>query len=136
MCNEPSFTVFCPNILKDVRKLVIGDYSFNSVRTLRLKNLPHLKTLWIGKHCFSHLLNQNSDSFTIANCPKLRSIVIKEWSFMNCAGTVQFSGLKHLKTIKIGSIGVKSFNFINSSFVIRGMHSLQITNRPRKSLYH
>ena len=136
MCNELSFTVFCPDHLKDMRKLVIGDYSFNNVTTLRLKSFPYLKTLRIGKHCFSHPFNQNSDSFTIADCPQLRSIVIKEWSFMHCAGKVQFSELRHLKTIKIGTIGEKSFNFINSSLVIKSMYSLQVTNRSGKSLYH
>ena len=65
--------------------------------------------------------NDKSKSFHILNCESLESIEIGECSFNDFGGEFELSNLKSLKSIKIGSIENESYNYLWSSFIIRGM---------------
>ena len=62
-----------------------------------------------------------SKSFHILNCASLESIEIGEFSFADFGGEFELSNLPSLQLLKIGVIGHDSYNFIRSTFVIRGI---------------
>ena len=55
------------------------------------------------------------------NCESLESIQIGEYSFSDFGGEFELKNIPQLQSIQIGSIGSKSYNFPNSSFVIEGI---------------
>ena len=60
-------------------------------------------------------------SFHILNCESLESIQIGEYSFSDFGGDFELKNLPQLQSIQIGKIGSTSYNFYNSSFMIRGI---------------
>ena len=83
-----------------------------------------MKSLKIGKNSFTlEKVSYGSDkskSFHILNCESLESIKIGEYSFSDFAGDFELKNLPQLHSIEIGEVGILSFNFCYSSFVIRG----------------
>ena len=69
-----------------------------------------------------HLLEE------ILNCDELKSIEIGSYSFSDYGGGFELKNLPKLSTIKIGEIGIISFNFWSSSFVIKGIIDVYIAN--------
>ena len=59
--------------------------------------------------------------FYILNCESLESIQIGEYSFNDYAKDFVLKNLPQLKSIRIGTIARKSYNFWWSSFVVRGI---------------
>ena len=135
------------NNLNSFEKLEIGDNRFESVKTFKIDGLNRLKTIKIGNNSFTHKKNRwgieveeisvqeepievevedrNRDdlskSFHILNCESLESIEIGEYSFTDFGGEFELKNLPQLQSIQIGTIGSESYNFSNSSFVIRSI---------------
>ena len=86
--------------MKGLKSLSIGESSFTQIPT------------WYG--------NDESKSFHILNCESLESIEIGEYSFSDFAGEFELKNCPQLQSIQIGAIESDSFNFCNSTFVIRG----------------
>ena len=90
------------------------------MKTFRIDGLNRLKTIKIGSNSFTQEKNDwgkdVSKSFHILNC-----IQIGEYSFSDFAGDFELKNLPQLQSIQIGTIGSDSYNFYNSSFVIRGI---------------
>ena len=101
-----------------------------------INGLSKLKSLKIGRNSYTEMNEENwkyskndtketadnqLKSFHILNCDSLESIQIGEYSFSDFGGGFELSNLKSLKSIQIGTIGMRSYNFYWSSFVIRGM---------------
>ena len=95
------------------------------MQTFQIDGLNRLKTIKIGKRSFTQKKkdrgNDESKSFHILNCESLESIQIGIFSFSDFAGDFELKNLPQLQSIQIGTIGSKSFNFYDSSFVIRGI---------------
>ena len=133
-----------------LRSIEIGDDCFKSVKTFKIDGLNRLKTIKIGNNSFTQKRygwgNDESKSFHILNCeslesiqigkysfsdfagefelknlPQLQSIQIGKYSFSDFAGEFELKNLPQLQSIQIGTIGSYSYNFCNSSFVIRGI---------------
>ena len=87
--------------------------------------MNRLKTIKIGNNSFTQKKNgcgyDESKSFYILNCESLESIQIGEYSFSDYAGEFELKNLPQLQSIQIGTIGTDSYNFHDSSFVIRGI---------------
>ena len=122
--------------LDNLESIEIGDDSFSSVQTFKIDGLNRLKSLKIGKKSFTcskvakmdKTLNKSvitdciiSKSFHILNCKSLESIQIDEYSFSDFGGEFELKNLPQLQSIQIGTIGSRSYNFPNSSFVIEGI---------------
>ena len=122
--------------LDNLESIEIGDDSFSSVQTFKIDGLNRLKSIKIGAKSFtqnsqskriyyySSLISVKSDiikSFHILNCESLESIQIGEYSFSDFGGEFELKNLPQLQSIQIGTIGSKSYNFPNSSFVIEGI---------------
>ena len=125
-CNDIDYTIFDFSRFSLVESIEIGNDCFGSVKTFEIKGLNRLKTIKIGKNSFTQAKywygNDKSKSFHILNCESLESIQIGEYSFSDFAGDFELKNLPQLQTIQIGTIGSDSYNFFNSSFVIRGIH--------------
>ena len=63
----------------------------------------------------------NQKSFHILNCRSLESIQIGEMSFFDFSGKFELKNLPQLKTIHIGEIQNGSSNFLQNSFVVKGI---------------
>ena len=77
-----------------------------------------------------------SKSFHILNCESLESIQIGEYSFSDCGGDFELKNCPQLQSIQIGTIGSDSYNFYDSSFVLRGIElilNMWVMHRSSKS---
>ena len=123
--NDINYKVFDYSELNHIESIEIGDYCFGSVETFRIDRLNGLKSLKIGKNSFTLHKNSygkdSSKSFHILNCESLESIEIGEYSFSDFGGEFELKNLPQLQLLEIGTIGSKSYNFHDSSFVIRGI---------------
>ena len=126
-----------------VESIEIGDECFESVQTFQIDGLNRLKTIKIGSNSFTQRKNDNGDdkskSFHILNCESLESIQIGEHSFSDFAGDFELKNLPQLQSIQIGTIGSRSYNFLYSSFVIRGIDmilNIRMMHRSSKSTIH
>ena len=115
---------------KWLRSIEIGNDCFGSVKTFKIDGLNQLKTIKIGINSFTQVkqsnwdwdkANNQSKSFHILNCESLESIQIGEYSFNDFGGEFELKNLPQLQSIQIGTIGSWSYNFDDSSFVIRGI---------------
>ena len=111
--------------LDNLESIEIGGECFESVQTFKIDGLNRLKSIKIGSNSFTHNKNDDgndkSKSFHILNCESLESIQIGEYSFSDFGGEFELKNLPQLQSIQIGTIGSKSYNFPNSSFVIEGI---------------
>ena len=107
----------------------IGDNCFASVKVFLIDGLSQLKSVKIGQNSFCQSddpdTSDKSKSFHIINCKSLESIEIGKSSFSDFGGQFELKNLDSLQTIKIGSVGSKSYNFTSCSFVVQGLHSVR-----------
>ena len=124
-CNDADYTIFDFSRFINVESIEIGNNCFGSVQTFQIDGLNRLKTIKIGYNSFTqrrkYYGNNLSKSFHILNCESLESIQIGEYSFSDFGGEFELKNLPQLQSIQIGTIGSESYNFSNSSFVIRSI---------------
>ena len=134
-CNDVDYTIFAFSRFTLLESIEIGNDCFGSVQTFKIEGLNRLKTIKIGNNSFTQVKTilwdddwdeahkgiNKSKSFHILNCESLESIQIGEYSFSDFAGEFELKNLPQLQSIQIGTIGSESYNFYNSSFVIRGI---------------
>ena len=132
-CNDIDYTIFDFSRFTLVVSIEIGNDCFGSVQTFKIDGLNRLKTIKIGNNSFTLLkesnwdwlkANDQSKSFHILNCESLESIQIGEYSFSDYAGEFELKNLPQLQSIQIGLMGSDSNNFLDSSFVIRGIEMI------------
>ena len=125
-----------------LRSIEIGNDCFGSVKTFKIDGLNRLKTIKIGINSFTQKKNykgnDSSKSFHILNCESLESIEIGKYSFSDFGGEFELKNLPQLRSIQIGTIENRSFNFCHSSFVIRGIELILniVMIRSSKSTIH
>ena len=135
-CNDDDYTLFDFSRFTQVESIEIGNDCFAFVQTFKMDGLNQLKSLKIGINSFTQLkeaewdedfdaaykkADNQSKSFHILNCESLKSIEIGENSFSDFGGEFELKNLPALQSIQIGTIGIDSYNFYDSSFVIRGI---------------
>ena len=128
--------------LISLESIEISNNCFGSVKTFKIDGLNRLKSLKIGKNSFTQKKNSygydKSKSFHILKCESLESIQIGGYSFSDFGGEFELKNLPQLQSIQIGTIGSDSYNFCNSSFVIRGIELILniVMIRSSKSTIH
>ena len=91
-----------PSFLYSLKRIVIGDECFRSVRLFELDGLRELESVEIGKKRFRISESERSDgSCRIVNCPKLKSIQIGDRSFDDYHSMIM-SPLPLLQSIDFG----------------------------------
>ena len=141
LCDNCVLSMWDISLFYNLESIEIGDSCYESVQTFKIDGLNRLKSLKIGKNSFTQLnetfWNTNWDSafnladnekksFHILNCDSLESIEIGEYSFSDFAGDFELRNLNSLQVLKIGEANVKSRNFYDGTFVIRGVDFLHI----------
>ena len=105
--------------------IIFEDESYSEVKTFKIDGLNGIKNINIGNSSFTQKKNGYEigklKSFHILNCESLESIQIGEYSFSDFGGKFELKNLPQLQSIQIGTIGIESNNFYNSSFMIRGI---------------
>ena len=151
-CNDADYRVLDFSRFTQIESIEIGNDCFGSVQTFKIDKLNRLKTIKIGINSFTqvkkilwdddweeaHKGTNKTKSFYILNCESLESIQIGEYSFSDFGGEFELKNLPQLQSIQIGTIGSKSGNFHDSSFVIRGIEMILniVMNRSSKSTIH
>ena len=125
--NIENYTVFNFSRFNLLEELIIGDYSFTFVSTFVIDGLNHLISLKIGPFSFARGTYDynHTHSFHLLNCAELESVEIGEYGFEGYGGEFELRNLPKLYSISIGYIGnrlgVGSYNFRYSSFVVKGI---------------
>ena len=124
-CYDIDYTIFDFSRFTLLESIKVGDNCFGSVQTFKIDGLNRLKTITIGKRSFTQHKNDDEEndelySFHLLNCESLESIQIGQYSFTGFAGEFELKNLPQLQFIQIGTPRRESYNFCNSSFVIRG----------------
>ena len=95
--------------LYSLKRIVIGDECFGSVRLFELNGLNELESIVIERSCFT-IAKTDDDVFNskrtdgvcrIVNCPKLKSIQIDKFSFSDY-NSFELNNLPSLQSIDIG----------------------------------
>ena len=143
-CYERDYTIFDFSRFTIVESIEIGNDCFGSVKSFQIDGLNRLKTIKIGNNSFTQKKNDDgnredlSKSFHILNCESLESIQIDRYSFSDFGGDFELKNLPQLQSIQIGTVGRRSYNFHDSSFVIRGIELILniVMIRSSKSTIH
>jgi len=100
--NEASRTQLKLRRLVRLKRIVIGDDCFGKVRVFELDGLGELESVVIGERSFriSYYV-RNDGSCRIVNCPKLKSIQIRQFSFDDYH-SFELNNLPSLQSIDIG----------------------------------
>ena len=125
------------NEYRYLKSIEIGDDCFEKVELFNIDGLNELNELKIGDNSFTQQRdgNNQSRSFHLLNCAKLKSVDIGRYSFSDYSGNFELVNLPSLTTIKIGSIETdysdsnnkgRSSNFFWSSFVVEGIKDIVI----------
>ena len=107
--NEASRTQLKLGRLPRLKRIMIGDDCFGKVRVFELVGLSELESVVIGEKSFTHAKEDNdiwnserSDgSCRIVNCPKLKSIQIRYYSFSDYH-SFKLNNLPSLQFIDMG----------------------------------
>ena len=110
------------SFIPSLRRIVIGDDCFGSVRFFELDGLDELRSIVIGERSFTIgkdldtiIASKRSDgAYRLVNCPKLYSIRIGDFSF----GDYRSFELTNLPALQSISIGENCFYF--ASFILTG----------------
>ena len=115
LCSSYQGTEFILRGLPALKSIVIGDNCFRTVRVFELDELSELESVVIGQESFRR--SEGTDGpCRIVNCPKLKSILIRNWSF----SSYNVFELTNLPSLQSVSIGRASF-FLGSIFSLTSM---------------
>ena len=95
-----------PSFVHSLKRIVIGDDCFGSVRSFKLDGLNELESIVIGQKCFTYIKEYETINYSkrmdgvcrIVNCPKLKSIRIGGYSFSDYR-SFESSNLPSLQSI-------------------------------------
>ena len=108
---------FSPSRFQSLKTLVIGNGCFGNVRVFELDGLGELESVVIGQQSFRISDDERSDgSYRIVNCPKLKSIQIGDWSFLD----YQSFELNNLPSLQFIDSSYRSFIWA-PSFSLTGL---------------
>ena len=100
--NDDSVTEFKLSWLVQLKRIVIGKSCFGNVRVFELDGLGELESVVIGQKSFRISdAERNYGSYRIVNCPKLKSIQIGSYSFLDYH-SFELNNLPSLQSIEMG----------------------------------
>ena len=105
-----------------VKELKIGGFAFMYVNELKLDGLKELESVEIGKNSFTHCKGGNDNDpnrhFYLKNCPKIRSLKIGRFSFLDYS-VCMIENVPSLEVIELGDVSRDSANFAEASLELR-----------------
>ena len=117
-CNEAAWSVFDVSELKWLKSIEIGDECFENVNEVKLIGLNRLRSVVIGRNCFTkHKNNWSKDStrhFYLKNCERLRELKMGRYSFSDYS-VCEIENVDRLEVIEMGELNKLSCNFLYAS---------------------
>ena len=117
-CNETEWSVFDVSELKWLKSIEIGDECFENVNEVKLIGLNRLRSVVIGRNCFTkHKNNWSKDStrhFYLKNCERLRELKMGRYSFSDYS-VCEIENVNRLEVIEMGELNQLSCNFLYAS---------------------
>ena len=80
-CNEEEMIVLDMVTFAKLKKLRIGDKCFKNVVKTKLVGMMELEEVVIGANSFTRIKREANGALYVKNCPKLRELKIRHWSF-------------------------------------------------------
>ena len=125
-CNEENFSILDLSDFQHLKELVIGYECFENVKVVRLVGLDELESVMIGDKSFTKakeisLQSLGSDPirhFYLKNCPKIRSLKIGRFSFLDYS-VCMIENVPSLEVIELGDVSRDSANFAEASLELR-----------------
>ena len=119
---------FSPFKMLGVQSIEIGNNCFASANEFRVSGLRKLTSLKVGSNSFTNNAILSDPSLThlfhISDCGQLKSIEIGESSFSYYGELFELVDLPALQSIKMGTIGKESNNFMFSPLALKGLESV------------
>ena len=113
----------------NLRAIDIGDECCSRVDYFCIADMPLLQRFTVGKNSFTKELNGWKDdkdrSFHIQHCPMLETIKIGRYSFSDYGGEFELLDVRRLRELEIGVFDEESWNFSNSSCILRDLPELR-----------
>ena len=142
-CNDLNYTTFDFSRFTDLEYLEIGSDSFKPVSVFTIEDMNELTNLIIHNNSFTYKYFDGwipGAIFSIKNCELLESIDIGFNSFADYSGEFELVNLPSLQSIKIGDFVndyyYENYNFISSSFDIRGTAFCYVLFRSSQLVYY
>ena len=87
-CNDQSFIELDVSSMSVLERISIGENSLQSVSTVRVYDIPSLRSISVGRNSFSsssrRLIDESEENqFYIMNCTNLNDIVVEDYCFSN-----------------------------------------------------
>ena len=103
-----------------VRKIKVGNDCFKNVKKVNICGLSELESVCIGNKSFRRDGDSKGGSFSLKNCPKLKSLKMGFCSFEDYLVCV-IKNVNALETIEIGDLRYESYNFYYASLELKSV---------------
>ena len=119
-CKEEDIRVLDLSGFVNLRELKVGNECFRKVEELKLIGVKCLERVDIGQSSFAKYPYNTADGrdekrhFYLKNCPKLKSLKIGCYSFMDYS-VCEIENVNALEVIEMGELNEKSYNFYYGS---------------------
>ena len=117
-CNNEKYTVLDLSAFKNLKSVVIGDGSFMYVKVLNITGLNELESVEIGMNSFRR--DKKEGSFSLKNCPKLKSLKMGRYSFSDYT-VIEIENVNALEVIEMGDLNEVSSNFYWASLELKSI---------------
>ena len=130
-CKEEDIRVLDLSGFVNLRELKVGNECFRKVEELKLIGVKCLESVEIGKMSFAKYPYKASDGrdekrhFYLKNCPKLKSLKIGCYSFMDYS-VIEIENVNALEVIEMGDLNDGSWSFYWSSLELISQNQPQI----------
>ena len=98
-CNYKWLTVLSLSQYKSLKSVEIGDGSYMYVKVLNITGLNELESVEIGMNSFRR--DKKEGSFSLKNCPKLKSLKMGRYSFSDYT-VIEIENVNALEEIEMG----------------------------------
>ena len=119
-CNEKEMKELDLSGFVSLRELKVGDECFKNVKKVNICGLRDLESVCIGNKSFRRDGDSKGGSFSLKNCPKLKSLKMGFCSFEDYLVCV-IKNVNALETIEIGDLRYESYNFYYASLELKSV---------------
>lgn len=123
-CDDKSLTELDLSSFSSLRVFEVGDFSFPSVKEVKLIGLNQLERVAIERSCFTEYKNTSyvyknpNRYFHLKNCGRLRELKIGRYSFSDYY-VCEIENVDSLEVIEMGVLKGESYNFNFASLELK-----------------
>ena len=123
-CDDKSLTELDLSSFSSLRVFEVGDFSFPSVKEVKLIGLNQLERVAIERSCFtkykntSYVYKNPNRHFHLKNCERVRELKIGRYSFSDYS-VCEIENVNSLEVIEMGVLKGESYNFNFASLELK-----------------